>query len=271
MAYAKSMYALALILASQDKHQAAEDFLRQALDELKEPLSYGGLQLKEKCQLVLAEILAKFYVKLGEAEQILQQIVSSPVDTRDKARVNARSMLARVLAMQSRYSEAEEILRHLLNGPEEISERMHVSISRTLGQVLCGQGRYAEAEIEARRAIENVHAHGPADIKLQIAMLSLGTIKLAQKAYGEAASILRTACDAIASPYHLAHLNCLRKMGRALRLLENHDEAMSFYTRALKGHVQIHGADHQLTRKVSEEIDKYRAFLAEKNSDRGEA
>lgn len=114
-------------------------------------------------------------------------------------------------------------------------------------------------------------AHGPADIKSQIAMLSLGRTKLAQKAYGEAASILRQACDAIANPYHHTHLKCLYGMGRALRSLENHDEAMSFYTRALEGHVQIHGADHQLTRKLSEKIDQYRAFLAGENRDGGEA
>jgi tetratricopeptide (TPR) repeat protein len=271
MAYAQSMYTLARILESQFKHQAAEDFLRQALDELNEPLSYEGLRLKEKCQLVLADILARFYVKLGEAELILRQILSTPVDTREKARVNARYALARVLVMQSCHSEAEEILRHLLNGPEELSERMRVSISRSLGRVLCHQGRYAEAEIVARRSIENVLAHGPADIKSQIAMLALGTIKFTQKAYGEAASILRTACDAIASPYHLTHLSCLHQTGRALRHLENHDEAMSFYTRALEGHVQVHGADHRLTRDMSEAVDEYRAILAGKNNDGGKA
>jgi tetratricopeptide (TPR) repeat protein len=271
MAYARSMYTLAWMLESQSKHQAAENFLRQALDELKEPLSREGLLLKEKCQLVLAEILARFYVKLGEAERILRQILSSPVDTTGKARVNTRYQLARVLVMQSWYREAEEIFRHLLNGPDEISERMHVSISRSLGRVFYRQGRFAEAEIVARQASENVLAHGPADIKLQIAMLSLGRTKLAQKAYGEAASILRQACDAIANPYHHTHLKCLYGMGRALRSLENHDEAMSFYTRALEGHVQIHGADHQLTRKLSEKIDQYRAFLAGENRDGGEA
>jgi hypothetical protein len=60
-------------------------------------------------------------------------------------------------------------------------------------------------------------------------------------------------------------------MGRALRHLENHDEAMSFYTRALEGHVQVHGADHRLTRDMSEAVDEYRAILAGKNNDGGKA
>jgi tetratricopeptide (TPR) repeat protein len=273
MAYAESLYTLAHNLEAQYKHQAAEKVLRQALDEHEEYQSYRSLLLKEKCQLLLARILARVHgkLKLGEAEQILREILSSPVDTRENWRSFVRFQLARVLTMQSRYSEAEEIFRHLLNGPEEISERTHVSISRSLGQVLRYQGRYAEAEIVARQASENVLAHGPADLKSQIAMLALAKVKLDQKEYREAASILRQACDAIVTPYDHTHLSCLSEMGYALSRLENHDEAMSFYTRALGGHVQLHGADHEFTREVFEIVDKYRAFLAEKNRDRGEA
>jgi tetratricopeptide (TPR) repeat protein len=262
MAYAKSLYTSARILQAQYKHQAAEEVLRQALDELKEHRSDESLLLKELCQCLLVRLLARHYRKLNELEQTLRQILSSPVDTRERARIDVMFQLARVVAMQSRYSEAEQILRQLMGMPEEISEGLHVSISRGLGQVLHLQGRYAEAETVIKHASENVLAHGPANLKSQTAMQALGEVKLAQKAYGEAASILRTACDAIATPYHRTHLECLHDLGYALRRLEDHEEAMLFYTKALEGHVQIHGADHQYTREISEEIDKYRAFLA---------
>ncbi|KAM0707478.1 hypothetical protein Q7P35_004123 [Cladosporium inversicolor] len=267
--YADSLYMLARILEPQHKHQAAEQVLRQALDELKEPLSYECLLLKEKCQHLLARILAELHGKLREAEQMLRQILSSPVQTEGESTMHVLSDLARVLGLQHQYAEAEKIFTYLLNGPEEISERLHGSISRGLGRVLRRQGRYAEAEIIIRRASEKVLVHGPADVKSQVAMLALGKVKFAQKAYGEAASILRTACDTIATPYHDTHLQCLHSMGYALRHLEDHDEGMSFYTRALEGHVQIHGADHRLTRELSDEVDKYRAFLAGKHRDRG--
>lgn len=271
VAYARSLYSLSRILQAQSKPQAAEEVLRQALDELKEPLSDEAFLLKDSCQCLLARIVARLPGKLGEAEQMLRQILSSPVHMRDKTRMYTSADLADVLEDQGRYSEAEEIYKHLQNGPEEISERMRVTISRGLGRVLRYQGRYAEAEIVVRQTSEDMLAHGPADIKSQIAMLALGEVKVAQKAYGEAASILRTACDAIPEPYHDTHLRCLREMGYVLRCLKNHDEGMSFYTRALEGHVRMYGADHQCTREMSEKVGRYRAYLARKNRDRGEA
>jgi tetratricopeptide (TPR) repeat protein len=266
-AYARSLYSLSRILWAQYKYQAAEEVLRQALDELKEHRSDESLLLKELCRGWLARILAQVHGKLSEAEQMLRQILSNPCHTGEELRTHTMLELARVLARQTRYSEAEEIYSHLLNGSEKRSERTRVSLSRALSRLLRYQGKYAEAEMVVRRMSENVLTHGPADIKSQIAMLALAKVKVDQEAYGEAASILRTACDAIATPYHQTHLECLQTMGYALMRSGAHDEGMSFYTRALEGYVRIHGADHQFTRDVSEDVDEYLVFLAGNNRD----
>ncbi|GAB7329231.1 hypothetical protein MBLNU13_g01043t1 [Cladosporium sp. NU13] len=262
MAYARSLYALSRMLETQHKHQDAKEMVQQALDELKEPLSHRGLVLKESCQRLLARTLTGLHGNLSEVEQMLRQLLASPVDAGEKSKMYGRAQLARVLTRQHRYSEAEEIFRHLLADPEHMSERRHVSFSRSLGRVLRRQRKYAEAEVVARQASENVVAHGPADLKSQIAMLALGQVKLGQRAYGEAARILREASNAIAVPYHHTHLECLRALGIALRRLGDHDEGMLFYTRALDGHIRMYGVDHESTRKSSEALDEFRAFLA---------
>lgn len=264
MAYARSLNALARILRAQQKYQAAEEFIRQALDELKEPLPDRGIVLKQSCQYALASILARSYQRFGEAEQMLRQILSSPVIPGENSRMDVRSQLAHVLGMQDRCSEAEEIFKNLLDGREEMSERARVTFTGRYGRVLRRQGKYAEAEVVVRKASEDVLAHGPADLRSQIAMLALARVKLAQKAYGEAACILRDACDAIAIPYHRIHLECQRVLGYALMHLHRHDEGMSVYTRALDGYVRMYGVDNQYTRRCSEAVDQYRAFLAQR-------
>lgn len=157
---------------------------------------------------MLATILAHHHGKFGEAEQMFRQILSSPFNTGDIPRRYVLSILARVLKKQHRHDEAEEILTDLLNGPKLLSERHRVSLSRSLGRALRREGKYAEAEVVARNASEDVRAHGPADIRSQIASLALGKVKLAQKEYEEAAAILKNACDAIATPCNQTHLQC---------------------------------------------------------------
>jgi len=87
-------------------------------------------------------------------------------------------------------------------------------------------------------------------------------VKLAQHAFEEAISILRPACDAIAIPYHNTHLDCLTSIGYALRHLQQYDEGVSFYARALDGYAQLFGTDHEYTRKCSKKLDYCRALLA---------
>lgn len=262
MAYAQSLLTLSLVLQRQSKYDAAEPLLRQAMDELKEPLPLKGRQIKESCQHLLAEVLFQHHRKFSEAEQLLRQILSNTEDEGAEPTISVIHTLARILMVQDRDIEAEELFRQILNADEQFSDRSRILRTRGLARALHKQGRLIEAEDLVRQASEDVLVHGPADMRSQVALLALGKAILAQKAYGEAASVLRTACDAIATPYHLTHLRCLHALGYALRRLNDHDQGMSFYTRALEGHKRMHGVDHQLTRELSRAVDKYRAFLA---------
>lgn len=264
MAYAESLYALANFSIAQYKYQDAEEFLKQVLDELKDPLDDRGVRLEKRCRYMLATILTLLHGKFDEAEQMLRHILSSPFNTGDIPRRRVLSQLARVLKMQHRYDEAEEILTDLLNGPKLLPERDRVTLSRSLGLTLRRQGKYAEAEVVARNVSEDVRAHGPADIRSQIASLALGEVKLAQKEYEEAATILKNACDAITTPYNKTHLQCRQVMGCVLGRLERYEEGISFYARALDGYTQMLGADHGISQQCSKELDKLRALLAER-------
>lgn len=166
--------------------------------------------------------------------------------------------------MQHRRDEAEEILTDLLNGPKLLPDRHRVSLSRSLGRALRRQRKYAEAEVVARNASEDVRAHGPADIRSQIASLALGKVKLAQKEYEEAAAILKNACDAITTPCNQRHLQCRQVMDCFLGRLKRYEEGISFYARALDEYTQMFGADHGSSRKCSKKLDKLRARLAER-------
>jgi tetratricopeptide (TPR) repeat protein len=123
-------------------------------------------------------------------------------------------------------------------------------------------------EIFIRQASDIVPVHGPADIGSQSALLALGKVRLAQKEYGEAASMLRQACDAITNPYHTTHLACQASMGEALKHLECYDQSISFYARALDGSVRMLGVGHHLARKCPGRIDEWRAVFGEKGKDR---
>jgi tetratricopeptide (TPR) repeat protein len=170
--------------------------------------------------------------------------------------------LAGVLAMQGRDIEAEEELRQLLNGDVEIPSQDRIRYVRDLSKALRRQGKYTEADDVMQPAVQDALVYGVADLRSQIASLELGKVKLHQKAYGEAVSVLRPACNAIPNPYHQAHLECLEHLGYALKHLKCYNESMLFYTRALDGNLRMYGADHPFTRETSAKIDDYRAFLA---------
>jgi len=262
MAYAQSSLALSLILQHQYKYDAAEELLRYVLDDLKEPLSIKGHQTKVSCQYMLAMILARHHRKLKEAEQMFRDILNLRDEGELSPEVNVQSNLASVLMKQRRNSEAEAIFKNILHGDEALTDRRRVSFTRCLGRALRSQKKFAEAEVVARQACEDMLVHGLADLRLQIPLLDLGEVKLAQQEFEEAVSILRPACDAIAIPYHVAHLECLASMGCALRHLQRYDEGVSFYTKALDGYARMLGTDHECTRMCSESLDECRALLA---------
>ena len=262
--YATSLLGTAFAPQAQHRHGAAEPLLRRALDEFVEPLSVGDQQSKDLCQQMLAECLAQHDETLIEAEQIFRHLLNlkSLHSAGTSPKTSVRQSLARVLRKQHRNSEAEEIYRRLLDGPEALSDRVRTNITMALCQVLRDQEKLAEAEVVARQASEAALIHGPADLRSQHALLILGTVKLGQKAYGEAASTLGQACDAIATPYHQFHFQCLHAMGHTLRCLQRHDESASFYTRALDGYTQMLGSDHVSTQALSRELNECRASLA---------
>jgi tetratricopeptide (TPR) repeat protein len=264
MAYVESLIMLSEILIRQHKYDTAEGILWQAIDALEEPLSTERLWTKVRCQHMLAIILAQHHGKLGDAEQILRRILLDPDDMGNKIefRIETELDLAQVLMKQNRNREAEQVLRQLLESCENPFGMVHAEISRDLGRVLRKQGKLAEAEAVALQASNIVLVHGPADIRSQYALLALGNVRLAQRAHGEAASVLRQACDAISTPYHHSHLECLQAMGYALRHLQRYDEGVSFYARAFDGYAQILGTDHESTRKCAKGLDKCRALLA---------
>lgn len=78
MAYVESLYALARFRIAQYKYRDAEEFLKQVLDGLKEPLDDRGVRLEKRCRYMLATILAHLHGNFCEAEQMFRQILSSP-------------------------------------------------------------------------------------------------------------------------------------------------------------------------------------------------
>ena len=261
IAYARSLGERSQILMRQCKYDTAQALLHQAINEV-EPLSAAGLEIKEFCQHLLAMILAQHHKKLGNAEQMLQDILLNCSDGEDSSRADIKFNLAHVLMKQNRNGEAEAIFAQLLNECDDPFGLAHAEISGGLGRALRKQGKFGEAEVVARRASDVVPIHGPADIRSQCALLALGKVKLAQREYGEAASILRQACDAIATPYHTDHLRCQVSMGKALKHLKCYDESITFYARALDGSTQMTGTDHELSQQCSKKLDKLRALVA---------
>lgn len=193
---------------------------------------------------------------------MLQDLLLNSSDGEDESSMDVRFNLAQVLMKQNRNGEAEEILTKVLKECDDPFGLAHTEISRGLGRALRKQGKFAEAEVVARKASDVVSIHGAADLRSQSALLALGKVKLAQREYGEAASILRQACDAIATPYHTDHLACQVSMGEALQHQGCYDESISFYTRALDGYIRMLGVGHPLVRKCLGRIDECRALVA---------
>jgi tetratricopeptide (TPR) repeat protein len=206
-------------------------------------------------------ILALHHKKLVDAEHMLQDLLLNSNDGEDDSMSDVRFNLARVLMRQNRDGEAEEIFTQQLRKCDDPFGVPHKVLSTSLCRALRKQGKFAEAEVVARQASDIVPIHGPADIRSQCALLALGKVKLAQREYGEAASILRQACDAIATPYHITHLGCQMSMGAALKHLGCYEESISFYARALDGCIRMLGVGHHSARNCSRELDECRALL----------
>lgn len=262
IAYARSLGARSRILIGQRKYDAAQALLLQILNNEPEPLAIGGIKTKEFCQNWLAVILAQHHKKLGDAEQMLQDLLLNSSDVENGSTMHVKFNLAVVLMKQNRNGEAEEILTKVLGECDDPFGISHQVLSRGLCRALRKQGKFAEAEIVARKASDVVSVYGAADFRSQSALLALGKVKLAQRKYGEAASILRKACDAIATPYHTDHLACQVSMGEALQHQGCSDESISFYTRALDGYIRMLGVGHHLVRKCLGRIDECRALVA---------
>ena len=260
VAYASSLGAWSRILIRQRKYDTAQALLRQALNEL-ESLPIGDLETKTFCQHLLAMVLALHHKKLGDAEHMLQDLLLNSNDGEDDSMSDVRFNLARVLMRQNRDGEAEEIFTQQLRECDDPFGVAHRVLSTSLCRALRKQGKFAEAELVARQASDIVPIHGPADIRSQSALLALGKVKLAQREYGEAASILRQACDAIATPYCITHLGCQMSMGAALKHLGRYEESISFYARALDGCIRLLGVGHHSARNCSRELDECRALL----------
>lgn len=270
MAYLKSLFELSIFLEYNRKYDAAEVQLRLLFDALgttEGPLSEECLTIRDSCQNVFARILAFHHGKYSEAEQMLRRLIRQTDHRNDAENYHAKVSLATIFNKQTRHNEAERLYKQLLAEFADLSDRNYVALTRGLGRALRAQGKLAEAEDVARKASERVLVHGPADIRSQVALLTLGQAKLAQKAYEEAGTLFRQACDAIAAPYHQTHFECQMELASALRQLQSYDEAIVMYTRALDGCVRISGVDNELTRRCSKELDEVRAFQTRRGHD----
>jgi tetratricopeptide (TPR) repeat protein len=135
-----------------------------------------------------------------------------------------------------------------------------------LSRALRHQGKLAAAEEVAQRASEHALIHGVTDYRAQVALMTLGEVKLAQKAYAEAATILEQVCDATATPDSLEHLECRIYLARALRHLPSYDTALVAYTRGVEGYGRVIGGNDPYTLMLSRELHAFRAFLAKKGT-----
>jgi tetratricopeptide (TPR) repeat protein len=135
-----------------------------------------------------------------------------------------------------------------------------------LSRALRHQGKLTEAEGVAQRASEHALIHGTTDSRSQLALLTFGEVKLAQKAYAEAAAIFGQACDATATPNDIDHLQCQMDLAFALRDLYLYDRALVAYTRGVDGFARVLGGENYYTRSCARELDEFRAFLAKKET-----
>jgi tetratricopeptide (TPR) repeat protein len=270
--HAVSLEYLAAILAAQEKYDTAEHMLRQALNMLDEPLPGKHTEIKESCQVSLARLLMDRDKSYSEAEQMLRSLLDQQRQRNASEIDKAKTMivLADALMGQERYREAEKLYKQMLERP-----RVHKSglasvtwstLMSDLSRALRHQGKLAAAEEVARRASEYALIRGVTDIRAQYALVTLGQLKLAQKAYAEAATIFGQVCDAAATPSSLEYLMCRIYLARALRHLPSYDKALVAYTRAVEGFGRVLGGEDHYTRSCTREFDEFRAFLAEKET-----
>jgi tetratricopeptide (TPR) repeat protein len=266
--HAESLSRLASILRSQRKYDAAEQLLLQALDKLDEPLPEEHVWIKELCQRSLAQILIHRDNSYSEAEQMLRCLLDQQrqrnASKDDKFQIMI--ILADALMGQEQYREAEQLYRQMLERPEDLNSTSRNNMMISLSRALRDQGNLAEAEEVAQRASEQALIYGVADYRSQMALMALGQVKLAQKAYAEAATILEQACDATATPNSFEHLLCQTFLARALRYLPSHEKAFVAYTRAVDGFTRVYGLEHLYTRRYSKELNAFRTFLAKKET-----
>jgi tetratricopeptide (TPR) repeat protein len=264
--HAESLFLLASILGSQRKYDAAEQLLRQALGKLDEPLPKEHVWIKESCQRSLAQLLIHRDKSYSEAEQMLRCLLDQQRQRNASEIDEAKIMfvLSGALMGQGRYREAEKLYKQMLDRPKEVINTYRNMITIQLSRTLRYQGKLAEAEEVARRESNYALIHGATDNRAEKALVALGKVKLAQKAYAEAATLFGQAYDATATPNNSTHLVCQIRLARALRHLPSHDKALVAYTRAIDGYGRFFGGEHRCTRRYSREFDAFRAFLAKK-------
>jgi tetratricopeptide (TPR) repeat protein len=208
----------------------------------------------------------------SEAEQMLRSLLDQQRQRNASEIDKAKTMivLADALMGQERYREAEKLYKQMLERP-----RVHKSglasvtwstLMSDLSRALRHQGKLAAAEEVARRASEYALIRGVTDIRAQYALVTLGQLKLAQKAYAEAAAIFGQACDATATPNDIDHLQCQMDLAFALRDLYLYDRALVAYTRGVDGFARVLGGENYYTRSCARELDEFRAFLAKKET-----
>jgi hypothetical protein len=255
--HAESLYRLAWILGAQHKYDGAEQLLRQVVNRLDEPLSREYVRMKESCQLSLAALLMDRDKSFSEAEQMIRRLLYQP----DIARTMVG--LARLPEKQERHREAETLYKQMLERPEELSSLSRNAMTTDLSRPLLHQGKVAEAEEVAQRG----HAliYGATDSRSQTTLMTLG-VKLARKAYADAATLLGQACDATGTPDHPGHLECQILLARALKHLCLYDRSLATYARAVDEYGRALGLEHPFTRTYTQELDAFRAFLADREA-----
>jgi tetratricopeptide (TPR) repeat protein len=264
--YAESLCHLARILGSQGRYDAVEQLTRQALDMLDEPQSGEHVRVEEMCHKLLANILMYRDKSYSEAEQMLRCLLDQQWQRNASGSDKNDTMivLAGALIGQKRHIEAEKLYKQMLERPEDLNGTTLIAIMIELSGALQCQGKLAGAEEVAQRVSKYALIHGVMDYRAQLALMTFGEVKLAQKAYAEAATILEQVCDATATPSSLELLMCRIYLARALRHLPSYDKALVAYTRAVDGFARVLGGEHRSTQDSSRELDALRAFLAKK-------
>jgi tetratricopeptide (TPR) repeat protein len=266
--HAESLSRLVSIRVSQRKYDDAEQLLRQALEKLNEPLPEEHVWIKESCQMPLAQILIHRDRSYSEAEQMLRSLLDQQRqrNASEIEKADVMIILGTALMGQKRYREAEELYKQMLDRPKDVIIPHRNFITTRLSDALRRQGKLAEAEEVVQRGSEHALIHGATDLRSQRALLALGAVKLAQKAYAEAVTLLQQACDATATPKLPVHIECQMTLARALRHLPSYDKALVAYTRAVDGYARVEGVEDPETRALSRELDTLRAFLAKKET-----